>query len=44
MEGDNVVLRVLTGLVLKLRDIGGVLGGHMRPCKVVSDRVGGQSG
>ena len=44
MKRHNVVLRVLTGLALKLRDIGGELGGHMRPCRVVSDRVVGQSG
>ena len=35
---------VLTCLSLELRDVGGELGGHVRPRRVVSDRGVGQSG
>ena len=44
MEGHNMVLWVLTCLALELGDVRGELGGHVRPRRVVSDRVVGQSG
>ena len=44
MERHNVVLWVLTCLALELRDVRGELGGHVRPRRVVSDRIVSQSG
>jgi hypothetical protein len=44
VERHDMVLWVLTGLALELRDVRGELGRHMRPRRVVSNRVVGQSG
>ena len=41
MEGHDMVLWVFTCLTLKLRDVRGELGGHVRPRRVVPDGVVG---
>ena len=41
MEGHDMVLWVLSCLTLKLRDVGGELGRHVGPRRVMSDGVVG---